>query len=156
MASRAEIAILNDLTLATCHSADRCAAAARASEDGYRKLAIDQLCEDRRLLLIDLIRCLLLRGVPVAQVRRTVTQSPSSTLAATDLDLFWIDVEIAERKLHLSLRRALKDPALSDPVRELLSLHYLRIKLHHDEFEGLAHRQPLVDAVEAQVRAYHA
>ena len=44
MASRAEIAILNDLTLATCHSADRCAAAARASEDGYRKLAIDQLC----------------------------------------------------------------------------------------------------------------
>lgn len=155
MGSRSEIAILNDLVQATGCSAARCAVAARAC-DGLRKLAVEQLCEDRRLLLIDLIRCLLLRGVPVPEVRRSITRGPTAPFAAADIDVIWIDVEIAERKLHLALRRALNDPALTDSVRELLSLHYLRIKLHHDELEGLSGRKPLVEQVGAHVPACQA
>jgi hypothetical protein len=139
-----EIAILNDLVRATCHSADRCAAAARACDDSYRKMVVDQLCEDRRLLLVDLIRCLLLRGVPVPEVRKSITLAPPALIPVVDLDVIWIDVEIAEKKLHQALRQALRNPLLTDPVRELLSLHYLRIKLHHDELDGLADRRQLV------------
>jgi hypothetical protein len=133
-----EIAILNDLVRATCHSTDRCAAAARACEDGYRKMVIEQLCEDRRLLLVDLIRCLLLRGVPVPEVRKAITAAPSAAIPVIDVDVIWIDVEIAEKRLHQALRGALEDPKLSDSVRELLSLHWLRIRLHHDALDGLA------------------
>lgn len=144
MTQRSEIAILKDLAHATCHSADRCATAARASAESYRKVVVEQLCEDRRLLLIDLIRCLLLRGVPVPDVQRTITDLPGVAVpTVSDVDVIWIDVEIAERKLHKVLRRALEDPALSDPVRELLSLHFLRIKLHHDEMDGLGGRDSL-------------
>jgi hypothetical protein len=146
---RSEIAILEELTRATCQSADRCAVASRAGgESSHRRIVIEQLCEDRRLLLIDLIRCLLMRGVPVADVRRTITRLPCTAFAAADIDVIWIDVEIAERKLHRVLCAALQDPALSDAVRELLSLHYLRIKLHHDELDGLGERHTFPDAVQ--------
>jgi hypothetical protein len=151
-----EIAILNDLVRATCHSADRCAASGRACVDGYRKVVIEQLCEDRRLLLIDLIRCLLLRGVPVPEVRKLITLVPMALPTVADLDVIWIDVEIAERKLHRSLRSALVNPHLSDSVRELLSLHYLRFRLHHDELDGLAGQRPLVDPLAAEPRVYNA
>lgn len=147
MPRRSEIAILSELARATCYSADRCAAAARAASSGYRKMVVEQLCEDRRLLLVDLIRCLLLRGVAEDEVRRIITDVPSLPLpAAMDVDVVWIDVEIAERKLHRALRDALEDPALSEPVCEVLSLHYLRHKLHHDELAGLGERDGLTDA----------
>jgi hypothetical protein len=146
--SRSEIAILEELTRATCQSADRCALASRACGEGHRRIVIEQLCEDRRLLLIDLIRCLLLRGMPVADVRRTITSLPCTGFAAADIDVIWIDVEIAERKLHRALRAALQDQAVSDSVRELLSLHYLRIKLHHDELDGLGEHSTLPDLVQ--------
>jgi hypothetical protein len=154
--SGAEIAILNDLVRATCHSADRCAASGRACGDGYRKVVVEQLCEDRRLLLVDLIRCLLLRGVTVPKVRKVITLVPVAVHAVVDLDVIWIDVEIAERKLHRALRNALMDPRLSDSVRELLSLHYLRFRLHHDELDGLVGERPLVDPLAAEPRIYHA
>ena len=140
MPIRSEIAILKELTRATCQSADHCARAARVCAHGYRKVVIDQLCEDRRLLLVDLMRCLLLRGVPVPEVRETVVGEPTASLPVADIGVVWIDVEIAERNLHLVLRHTLEDNALSEPVRDLLSLHYLRIKLHHDELDGLGER----------------
>lgn len=145
MPDRSEIAILKELTRATCQSADRCAMAARLCAHGYRKVVIDQLCEDRRLLLVDLMRCLLLRGVPVPEVREAVAGGTCSALPVADIEVVWIDVEIAERRLHLVLRRALEDAALSEPVRDLLSLHYLRIKLHHDEFDRLDERSTDVE-----------
>lgn len=149
MPRRSEIAILDELIRATCCSADRCAGAARSVGEGYRRMAIEQLCDDRRRLVIDLIRCQLLRGVPEDQVRRSITGQPAGPLhAVMDVDVVWIDVEIAERKLHMVLRRALEDPALSEPVREVLSLHYLRHKLHHDALEGLGSRGlPLEDGI---------
>lgn len=151
-----EIAILNDLVRATCQSTDRCAVAVRACEDGYRKMVIEQLCEDRRLLLVDLIRCLLLRGVPVPKVRKAVVLAPPATIPAVDVDVIWIDIEIAEKRLHQALRTALRDPRLSESVRELLSLHYLRIRLHHDELDGLAaHRASLVDSQPLARRGVH-
>jgi hypothetical protein len=151
-----EVAVLNELVRAICHSADRCAAASRACEDGYRKMVIDQLCEDRRLLLVDLVRCLLLRGVPVPEVRRAITLVPAAAMPLADLDVIWIDVEMAEKKLHDALRRALEDPRLSDSVRELLSFHYLRAKLHHDELAGLADDRPLLDPLVSSRRAWDA
>ena len=157
MRSGEEIAILNDLVRATCHSADRCAASGRACGDGYRRMVIEQLCEDRRLLLVDLIRCLLLRGVPVPEVRKVITLLPMAMPTVTDLDVIWIDVEIAERKLHRALRSALENAHLSDSVRELLSLHYLRFRLHHDALDGLAGQRPLlVDPLAAAPRVYNA
>lgn len=143
MRKKQEITILNELVRATCHSADRCAAAARSCTDSYRRMVLDQLCEDRRLLLVDLIRCLLLRGVPVPEVRRAITATPKPLFTVVDLDIRWIDVELAELKLHRALRQVLSHPALSESVRELLSLHYLRVRLHHDELAGIRdQRQP--------------
>lgn len=156
MAGSPEIAVLNDLVRATCHSTDRYAMASRACPDGFRRLVIEQLCEDRRLLLVDLIRCLLLRGVPVPEVRRSVTDQALCALPVVDTEVVWIDVEIAERKLHRMLREALEDVSLSEPVRELLSFHYLRIGLHHDEFEDLGHRRHLADGAEPELPAGHA
>jgi hypothetical protein len=150
-----EITILNDLVRATCHSTDRCATAVRACEDGYRKMVIEQLCEDRRLLLVDLIRCLLLRGVPVSEVRKSITLAPVAAIPVVDVDVIWIDVEIAEKKLHGALRSALEDPMLSESVRELLSLHYLRIRLHHDELDGLAAHRSLVEPLAVPRRSAH-
>jgi hypothetical protein len=151
-----EIAILHDLVRATCHSADRCAVAARAAGESYRKVVLDQLCEDRRLLLVDLIRCLLLRGVPVPDVRKAITLTPPSLMmTVTDIDVVWIDVEMAEMRLHHALRDALADWRLSESVRELLSLHYLRVKLHHDELDDLAGR-PTSEPLQPYRQAFHA
>jgi len=138
MASLCEITILNDVAHATCHSADRFAAAARACADSYRGLVLDQCCDDRRRLVVDILRCLLLRGVPVPIARRAITPTSTPPFTGVDLDVLWIDVEMAERKLHRALSRALRDPTLSEPVRDLLSVHYLRLKLHHDDLDGFA------------------
>lgn len=156
MALQSEISILKELARATGHSADRCTLAARVCADVYRKVVIEQLLEDRRLLLIDLMRCLLLRGVPEAEVRHAVTQGAFTSLPTVDVDVAWIDVEIAERKLYLVLRAALEAPTLSDAVRELLSLHYLRFKLHHDALDGLRTRRQGLDGAEAMAPAGHA
>ena len=137
-----EIAVLNELVHATCQSADRFAAAGRICTDAYRKMVLDQLCEARRLLLIDLIRCLLLRGVPVPDVRKAVTAIPPSLTVCGDDAIVSADIGIAERKLHATLRRALSDPCLSEPVQELLSLHYLRFELHHDDLADIPDMPP--------------
>lgn len=155
MAGSSEIGVLKDLVRAACHSTDRYAMARRACADGYRKLAIEQLCEDRRLLLVDLIRCLLLRGVPVPEVRRSVVDEAMSALPIVDAALVWIDVEIADRRLHAMLQAGLDDPTLSEPVRELLSLHYLRLRLHRDEVEDVGRRDTF-DGTEADLPAGHA
>ncbi len=156
MAGSSEIDLLKELVRATCHSTDRYAMASRACTDGYRKMVIEQLCEDRRMLLVDLIRCLLLRGVPVPEVRRSVTDEALCALPVVDTEVVWIDVEIAERKLHHVLRQALGDAMLTDSVRELLSLHYLRIRLHHDELDGLGGRRALADLADPDLPAGHA
>jgi hypothetical protein len=156
VALRTEISILKELARATGHSTDRCTLAARVCGDVYRKVVIEQLLEDRRLLLIDLMRCLLLREVPETEVRRAVTEGAFTSLPTVDVDVAWIDVEIAERNLYLALRAALEDPTLSDAVRELLSLHYLRFKLHHDALDGFGNRRQRPDGVEAMVPAGHA
>lgn len=138
MASSGEISVLTELAHATCHSADRFAAATRACSDSYRGLVLEQCCDDRRRLVVDILRCLLLRGVPIAEARRAITLAPPAALTGVDVDVLWIDVEMAERKLHRAMSRALVDAALSDPVRDLLSVHYLRLKLHHDELADAA------------------
>lgn len=138
MASSGEIRVLTELAHATCHSADRFAAAARACTDSYRGLVLEQCCDDRRRLVVDILRCLLLRGVPIPEARRAITLAPQAALMGVDLDVLWIDVEMAERKLHRAMSHALRDTALSEPVRDLLSVHYLRIKLHHDELADAA------------------
>jgi hypothetical protein len=137
-----EIVLLNDLIRATCYSADRCADAARVC-DGYRRMVLEQMCEDRRLLLIDLVRCLLLRGLPVPEVQESITAVPAHPATLAGVDVMWINVEFAERKLHLTLRGIIEDPAVTDPVKELLSVHYLRLKLHHDELDGVAASGPV-------------
>lgn len=156
MALRSEISILNELARATGHSTDRCMLAARVCGDVYRKVVVEQLLEDRRLLLIDLMRCLLLRGVPEVDVRQAVTEGAFTSLPTVDVEVAWIDVEIAERKLHLALRSALEDPTLSDAVRELLSLHYLRFKLHHDALDGFGTRRHRSDSGETTMAVGHA
>ena len=110
MASLCEITILNDLAHATCHSADRLAAAARACADSYRGLVLDQCCDDRRRLVVDILRCLLLRGVPVPIARLAITPTSRPPFTGVDLDVLWIDVEMAERKLHRALSRAAQAP----------------------------------------------
>lgn len=138
MASSGEISVLTELAHATCHSADRFAAAARACSDSYRSLVLEQCCDDRRRLVVDILRCLLLRGVPIPEARRAITLAPLCGLTGVDVDVLWIDVEMAERRLHRAMSRALRDSVLSESVRELLSVHFLRIKLHHDELADAA------------------
>lgn len=140
MARSGEIIVLNELAHATCHCADRFAAAARVCADSYRGLVLEQGCDDRRRLLVDILRCMLLRGVPVPEARHAITPPPPAVLTGVDLDVLWIDVEFAERKLHRAMAKAIKNPELSEPVRELLSVHYLRFKLHHDELGEIADR----------------
>lgn len=100
-------------------------------------MVLDQMCTDRRLLLVDLIRCLLLRGMAVPEVKKAITAVPAQPVMVAGVDVVWIDVEIAERKLHLALRKALADVEISEAVQELLSIHYLRLRLHHDELDGI-------------------
>ena len=137
-----EISVLKHLVRATCQSADQCATASRACLHDARAPALDQLCEDRRRLAADLVRCLLLRGVPEPDVRMALTSGPHVTLTGIGLGALWIDVEIAEKKLHETLRQVLANTVLSEPVRELLSLHFLRFKLHHDQLGDLIEQAP--------------
>jgi hypothetical protein len=125
-----EIAILKDLVRTTCHGADICAAALQAAaDDPHWPTPLEQIREDRRLLLVDLVRCLLLRGLPEAEVRAAMTEVLGPADPEAGLDLLMIDLEIAGRKLDLSLRRVLADGLVSQPTLELLSLHYLRLQM---------------------------
>jgi hypothetical protein len=126
-----EIAILKDLVRTTCHGADICAAALQAApaDDPHWPTLLEQVREDRRLLLVDLVRCLLLRGLPEAEVRAAMTEVVGPADPEADFDLLRLDLEIAERKLDLSLRRVLADALVSQPTLELLSLHYLRLQM---------------------------
>lgn len=151
-----EISALKELVRVTCQSADHCAAAARACGDGYRAIVVDELCDDRRRLAVDLARCLLLRGVPVPEVRSELTCAPHAMLTGVGLQALWIDVEMAEKKLHETLRRVVASLVLSEPVRELLSLHFLRFKLHHDQLDRLMEPQSTAVPGQRQLRPLHA
>ncbi len=137
-----EITALKGLVRATCQSADTCAAAAQAAEGGdpYWAMLLEQLREDRRLLLVDLVRCLLLRGLPVPEVRAAMTEVLGPADPEDDPDLLRADLEIAERKLELALRRVLADALVSQATLELLSVHYLRLRLRLGELDSAAGR----------------
>ena len=130
-----EIGILKDLVRATCQSADIGAAAiqAAAAADPRWLALLEQVRGDHRLLLVDLVRCLLLRGQPEASVRKAMTEVLAPAAPEEDFGLLRLDLEIAERKLELLLRRALADPLVSQATLELLSLHYLRLQLRLKE-----------------------
>jgi hypothetical protein len=138
-----EIRVLKDLVRATCQSADTCAASAQAggAADPYWAMLLEQLREDRRLLLVDLVRCLLLRGLPVPEVRAAMTEVLAPADPEGDPDLLRADLEIAERKLELALRRVLADALVSQATLELLSVHYLRLRLRLGELEAAAGRR---------------
>jgi hypothetical protein len=138
-----EIGVLKGLVRATCQSADTCAAAAQASAaaDPYWTMLLEQLREDRRLLLVDLVRCLLLRGLPVPEVRAAMTEVLGPADPEGDPDLLRADLEIAERKLELALRRVLADVLVSQATLELLGPHYLRLRLRLEELEGADRRR---------------
>jgi hypothetical protein len=53
-------------------------------------------------------------------------------------ELLGIDLEIAGRKLELSLRRVLAGALVSQPTLELLSLHYLRLQMRPRDAAGVA------------------
>jgi hypothetical protein len=131
-----EIRALKDLVRATCHSADVCAAILQSPREPYQALSIEQVREDRRLILVDLVRCLLLRGVPVPEVRSIMTE----VLGPVDLtaeEVLRLDLAIAERRLELALRNALADAQMSEATLELLSFHYLRLQLRLRERDEL-------------------
>lgn len=133
-----EIGTLKDLVRATCQSADIGAAAIQASTDPQWSALLEQVRGDHRLLLVDLVRCLLLRGQPEASVRAAMTEVLAPAAADEDFGLLRLDLEIAERKLELTLRRVLADTGISQPTLELLSLHYLRLKLRLKDLEVMA------------------
>jgi hypothetical protein len=110
--------------------------------DRNRATVVDQLCDDRRRLAVDLIHCLLLRGAPVPEVREALTHAPRAPLTGVGLGALWIDVEIAEKKLHETLQDVVANAELSEPVRDMLGLHFLRFKLHHDQLDRLMDPQP--------------
>ena len=145
-----EIATLKDLVRGACRSADICAAAAQASADPSWTTLLERLREDRRLLLVDLVRCLLLRGLPVPAVQAVMTEVVGPAEPDDDFDFLRVDLEIAERKLELRLRRALGDPLVSQATLELLSLHYLRLQLRLKE---LARPAGAADAEERPIAA---
>jgi hypothetical protein len=138
-----EIRVLRDLVRATCQSADTCAAAAQAggAADPYGAMLLEQLREDRRLLLVDLVRCLLLRGLPVPEVRAAMTEVLAPADPEGDPDLLRAELEVAERRLELALRRALADALVSRATLELLGVHYLRLRLRLGELEAAAGRR---------------
>ena len=135
-----EIATLKDLVRTTCHSADTSAAAIQATTDPYWAMLLEQIREDHRLLLVDLVRCLLLRGTPVPEVRAVMTEVVGPVDPEVGFDLLRFDLEIAERKLELALRRVLADALVSQSTLELLSLHYLRLQPRLKELEELSRR----------------
>ena len=125
-----EIAVLKDLVRSTCRGADLCAAALQEGvADPYWRALLEQLREDRRLLLVDLVRCLLLRGLSVPEVRAAMTEALGPDDPEVGFAFLRVDLEIAERKLELQLRRVLADALVSQPTLELLSLHYLRLQM---------------------------
>lgn len=139
-----EIAILKDLVRTTCHGADVCAAALQAAPAGESPwlTQLEQVREDRRLLLVDLVRCLLLRGLPEAEVGAAMTEVLGPSDPEAGPELLGIDLEIAGRKLELSLRRVLAGALVSQPTLELLSLHYLRLQMRpRDAAGGVARRR---------------
>lgn len=141
MPKQREIALLKQLLAATCRSADRLAAADREGGSAYERVALEQLADDCRALLLDLVRCLLLREVPVLEVRHAVT----SVHAAPHGDAGGVVAGInhAEGELRHALRQALSKPGISEPIQELLSIHYLRLELHHGD---VAAAQPVIGA----------
>lgn len=141
-----EIRALKDVVRATCHSADICAAILQGSSDPYKAMLLEQLREDRRLILVDLIRCLLLRGVPVPEVRALMTEMVGPVDPDAGEEVLRLDLAIAERKLELALRRALDGAQVSEPTQELLSLHYLRRQLRASELPELSAPSALVAA----------
>ena len=125
-----EIAVLKDLVRSTCQGADICAAALQeGAADPYWRVLLEQLREDRRLLLVDLVRCLLLRGLSVPEVRAAMTEALGPDDPEVGFPFLRVDLEIAERKLEFQLRRVLADALVSQPTLELLSLHYLRLQM---------------------------
>ena len=90
---------VEDLARATCHSADVCAAILQSPREPYQILSVEQIREDRRLILVDLVRCLLLRGVPVPEVRSLVTEVLGRVNPEADEEVLRLDLAIAERKL---------------------------------------------------------
>ena len=132
--------ILKDLVRTTCHSADTGAAAIQATTDPYWTMLLEQIREDHRLLLVDLVRCLLLRGTPVPEVRTVMTEVVGPVEPEVGFDLLRFDLEIAERKLELALRRVLADTLVSQSTLELLSLHYLRLQPRLQELDELSRR----------------
>ncbi len=132
-----EIKALKELVRATCHSADVCAAILQASREPCQAMSVEQLREDRRLILVDLVRCLLLRGVPVPEVRSVMTEMVGPVDPHAGEEVLRLDLAIAERKLELTLRRALAEAQVSEPTLELLSVHYLRLQLRLDELGEL-------------------
>jgi hypothetical protein len=128
-----EIRALKDLVRATCHSADVCAAILQSPREPYQILSVEQVREDRRLILVDLVRCLLLRGVPVPEVRSLMTEVLGPVDPEADEEVLRLDLAIAERKLELALRNALADAQISQATLELLSFHYLRLQLRLSE-----------------------
>jgi hypothetical protein len=132
-----EIRALKDLVRATCHSADVCAAILQSPREPYQTLSIEQVREDRRLILVDLVRCLLLRGVPVPEVRSIMTEVLGPVDPTAEGEVLRLDLAIAERRLELALRNALADAQMSEATLELLSVHYLRLQLRLRESDEL-------------------
>ena len=131
-----EIAVLNGLVRAACRGADTCAAALQATPGPDWRVLLERLREDRRLLLVDLVRCLLLRGLPVPRVRAAMTEVLGPADPSTGFAALRADLELAERGLESQLRRVLADTLVSQPTLEVLSLHYLRLKMRLKEFES--------------------
>jgi hypothetical protein len=137
-----EIAVLKDLLRATEGSADIAAAMASQVTDPFLSVRLEQLREDRRLLLLDLVRCLLLRGLPEAEVRTAMTEVLRPVDPTANLESLRLDLALADRKLELALRRVLLEAKVSQSTLELLSLHYLRLQLHGELLEPTAETVP--------------
>ena len=75
---------------------------------------IGQLGEDRRHLIVDLIHCLQMRGVPVLDVRRAMTEAQAGDGVQADFGHLRVDLALAEQSLELLMSRAVGDMILSD------------------------------------------
>ena len=103
-------------------------------------VAVALAYQGAKVAAIDLVRCLLLRGTPVPEVRAVMTEVVGPVDPEVGFDLLRFDLEIAERKLELALRRVLADTLVSQSTLELLSLHYLRLQPRLKELEELSRR----------------
>lgn len=146
-----EIAVLRDLVRAACRGADTCAAALQAGPGADWRSLLERLREDRRLLLVDLVRCLLLRGLPAPEVGAAMTEVLGPADPAAGPAALRADLGRAERGLELRLRRALADALVSRPTLEVLSLHYLRLRMRLRDLE-LADAASTADEGDATAR----